>query len=353
MRTGRTSPATPLGSASSRATPPSCGDRPGPSSPTWPSPTCCARPTPRPTSLPTPSSWWQDTSREAAVEFMRPARHRRLPHPAGRPVAHPLDPGQRHGALRHRRRRQLPRVRRRRRRSRHGPPHHPQRQGAAALGLQRGRDAAGPPRRVVEPFLAAAVVPELQAAGVQLVVDEAAKAACADLITSRSAATEVDWADRVPGPEAGGQGGRCPSTRPSTTSRRHGSGHSEAIVTADLAAADRFTLEVDAAAVLVNASTRFVDGEEFGFGAEIGISTQKLHARGPMGLRELTTAKYVVRPAQARPARRGGTAGLRSFDNPSKEQSSRSRPNGNVNPSSGYRPGRYGPQYPPQTDVVT
>jgi len=74
-----------------------------------------------------------------------------------------------------------------------------------------------------------------------------------------------------------------------------GSGHSEAIVTDDLRAADRFIAEVDAAAVLVNASTRFIDGEEFGFGAEIGISTQKLHARGPMGLRELTTAKYVVR----------------------------------------------------------
>jgi glutamate-5-semialdehyde dehydrogenase len=76
---------------------------------------------------------------------------------------------------------------------------------------------------------------------------------------------------------------------------RFGSGHSEAIVTRDLAASDRFCQEVDAAAVLVNASTRFVDGEEFGFGAEIGISTQKLHARGPMGLRELTTLKYVVR----------------------------------------------------------
>jgi glutamate-5-semialdehyde dehydrogenase len=73
-----------------------------------------------------------------------------------------------------------------------------------------------------------------------------------------------------------------------------GTGHSEAIITTDLVAADRFVAEVDAAAVLVNASTRFVDGEEFGFGAEIGISTQKLHARGPMGLRELTTAKYVV-----------------------------------------------------------
>ena len=75
---------------------------------------------------------------------------------------------------------------------------------------------------------------------------------------------------------------------------RYGTGHSEAIVTRSLEAAERFTTEVDAAAVVVNASTRFVDGEEFGFGAEIGISTQKLHARGPMGLRELTTAKYVV-----------------------------------------------------------
>ncbi len=75
----------------------------------------------------------------------------------------------------------------------------------------------------------------------------------------------------------------------------HGSGHSEAIVTTDLLSADRFTREVDAAAVVVNASTRFVDGEEFGFGAEIGISTQKLHARGPMGLRQLTTEKFVVR----------------------------------------------------------
>jgi glutamate-5-semialdehyde dehydrogenase len=75
---------------------------------------------------------------------------------------------------------------------------------------------------------------------------------------------------------------------------RFGSGHTEAIVTGDLGAARRFTAEVDAAAVVVNASTRFTDGEEFGFGAEIGISTQKLHARGPMGLRELTTYKYVI-----------------------------------------------------------
>ncbi len=76
--------------------------------------------------------------------------------------------------------------------------------------------------------------------------------------------------------------------------RRHSSQHTDAIVTEDLAAARRFTLEVDSAAVLVNASTRFTDGGEFGFGAEIGISTQKLHARGPMGLPEMTSTKYVV-----------------------------------------------------------
>lgn len=75
---------------------------------------------------------------------------------------------------------------------------------------------------------------------------------------------------------------------------RYGSGHSEAIVTNDYAKTQRFLNEVDAAAVYVNASTRFTDGGEFGLGAEIGISTQKMHARGPMGLREITSCKYVV-----------------------------------------------------------
>lgn len=74
----------------------------------------------------------------------------------------------------------------------------------------------------------------------------------------------------------------------------YGTGHTEAIVTGDLAAAQRFTERVDAAAVMVNASTAFTDGEQFGFGAEIGISTQKLHARGPMGLPELTSTKWIV-----------------------------------------------------------
>ena len=96
----------------------------------------------------------------------------------------------------------------------------------------------------------------------------------------------------------------CPSTSPSAVVddldaalahiRRYSTGHSETIITESQRAAQRFTAEVDAAAVLVNASSRFVDGGEFGFGAEIGISTQKLHARGPMGLPEMTSTKYVV-----------------------------------------------------------
>ena len=78
---------------------------------------------------------------------------------------------------------------------------------------------------------------------------------------------------------------------------RYGSGHSEAIVTKDVSAARAFQRGVDAACVYVNASTRFTDGGEFGMGAEIGNSTQKLHARGPIGLRELCTTKYVVEGA--------------------------------------------------------
>jgi glutamate-5-semialdehyde dehydrogenase len=76
--------------------------------------------------------------------------------------------------------------------------------------------------------------------------------------------------------------------------RRYGSGHTDAIITRSQGAARRFVQAVDSAAVVVNASTRFTDGSEFGFGAEIGISTQKLHARGPMGLPEMTSTKYIV-----------------------------------------------------------
>ena len=76
--------------------------------------------------------------------------------------------------------------------------------------------------------------------------------------------------------------------------RKYGTRHSECIVTESYTNAQKFLDEVDAAAVYVNASTRFTDGGQFGFGAEIGISTQKLHARGPMGLKEITTTKYII-----------------------------------------------------------
>jgi glutamate-5-semialdehyde dehydrogenase len=126
--------------------------------------------------------------------------------------------------------------------------------------------------------------------GVELVGDERARA----LVPSIGAATETDWGTEYLDLK---MSVRVVDTLDEAIAHvsAYSSGHSEAIVTTDLRAADRFVAQVDAAAVVVNASTRFVDGEEFGFGAEIGISTQKLHARGPMGLRQLTTAKYVVR----------------------------------------------------------
>jgi glutamate-5-semialdehyde dehydrogenase len=141
-------------------------------------------------------------------------------------------------------------------------------------------------RDVASKFLPAAAA---ALANVRLVGDEAAR----DLVPTIAPATEEDWGkeylDLV-------LSVRVVDDLDAAINhvQRYSSGHTEAIVTADLVAAQRFTREVDAAAVVVNASTRFTDGEQFGFGAEIGISTQKLHARGPMGLRELTTTKYIV-----------------------------------------------------------
>src|SRR3954462_13637294 len=125
--------------------------------------------------------------------------------------------------------------------------------------------------------------------GVELVGDEASRA----IINSIAPATDDDFATEFLGLKM------SVAVVPSLDAaiehiNTYGSGHTEAICTTDLDSARRFEREVDAAAVIVNASTRFTDGEEFGFGAEIGISTQKLHARGPMGLRELTTTKYVI-----------------------------------------------------------
>jgi len=128
------------------------------------------------------------------------------------------------------------------------------------------------------------------ATGVEIRGDERVRA----LVPGAVEATESDFADEFLGPiVAVGVVDDLGSAIDHVT--RYSSGHSEAIVTGDVRAADRFVAEVDAAAVLVNASTRFVDGDELGLGAEVGISTQKLHARGPMGVRELTSVKWVVR----------------------------------------------------------
>jgi glutamate-5-semialdehyde dehydrogenase len=147
---------------------------------------------------------------------------------------------------------------------------------------------------LVHEQVAAALLPaladSLDAAGVEIRGDARVRA----LLPSATPATEDDFASEFLGPVVAmavvdDVGDAIAHVT------RYSSGHSEAIVTADVATADRFVAEVDAAAVVVNASTRFVDGDELGLGAEVGISTQKLHARGPMGVKELTTLKWVVR----------------------------------------------------------
>jgi glutamate-5-semialdehyde dehydrogenase len=133
---------------------------------------------------------------------------------------------------------------------------------------------------------------ELTEAGVELVGDERTREAAGEVEVGE--ATREDWDTEYLGMKmAVGVVGSLGDAIEHVN--RHGTGHSEAIVTSSEEAAEEFTGGVDAAAVYVNASTRFTDGYEFGMGAEIGNSTQKLHARGPIGLRELTTTKYVVR----------------------------------------------------------
>ncbi|MGH2924489.1 MAG: glutamate-5-semialdehyde dehydrogenase [Solirubrobacterales bacterium] len=133
---------------------------------------------------------------------------------------------------------------------------------------------------------------DLDAAGVELVGDQRARRAAPE--TPVAEASDSDWDTEYLGMKM--VVGVVDSIDEAIAHvNEHGSGHSEGILTGSDAAADAFTDRVDAAVVYVNASTRFTDGFEFGMGAEIGNSTQKLHARGPIGLRELTTFKYVVR----------------------------------------------------------
>ena len=130
----------------------------------------------------------------------------------------------------------------------------------------------------------------LHEAGIEIRGDERVRAVFPAALAATSADWETEYLDRIIAVRA------VDSLEAAIAHiARYGTGHSEAIVTQDYEAAERFLAEVDAAAVYVNASTRFTDGGEFGFGAEVGISTQKLHARGPMGLSELTTTKYLVR----------------------------------------------------------
>jgi glutamate-5-semialdehyde dehydrogenase len=131
----------------------------------------------------------------------------------------------------------------------------------------------------------------LREAGVELVGDERARDAAGSVAVGE--ATEADWDTEYHGLKMAV--GVVDSLGEAIEHiNRHGTGHSDAILTGSEEVGDEFTDAVDSAAVYVNASTRFTDGYEFGMGAEIGNSTQKLHARGPIGLRELTTTKYVV-----------------------------------------------------------
>lgn len=135
---------------------------------------------------------------------------------------------------------------------------------------------------------------ELSGAGVELVGDSAAREAAGASADVLGAATDEDWDTEY---HALKLSVAVVDSLDEAVAHvnRHGSGHSEAIVTSSEQAGDAFTSGVDAACVYVNASIRFSDGFEFGMGAEIGTSTQKLHARGPIGLRELTSGKYVLR----------------------------------------------------------
>jgi glutamate-5-semialdehyde dehydrogenase len=147
-------------------------------------------------------------------------------------------------------------------------------------------------RDVAERFLPL-VLPALAGAGVVLHADQRALAAARLAGVDAVPATDEDWVSEYLAAEL------AVAVVDSLDAaiehiREFSSGHTEAICTSDLRSAERFTADVDSAVVAVNASTAFTDGAEFGLGAEVGISTQKLHARGPMGLAELTSTKWIV-----------------------------------------------------------
>ena len=133
------------------------------------------------------------------------------------------------------------------------------------------------------------ILKELRASGVEVRGDESAIAYDKDIIL----ASEEEWYNEYLDYKIGVKVVKD-IDEAITHINSFSSGHSEAIVTKSYENSQKFLQRVNSAAVYVNASTRFTDGEEFGFGAEIGISTQKLHARGPMGLKELTTIKYII-----------------------------------------------------------
>jgi glutamate-5-semialdehyde dehydrogenase len=147
------------------------------------------------------------------------------------------------------------------------------------------------------PTLLPAVAADLIGAGCALRGDERAQA----LVEEMTPATAADWSAEYLAPILAV---RVVDGLDAAVAHiaRYGSGHTDAIITEDADAAEAFVAQVDSAVVLINASTQFADGGEFGFGAEIGISTARLHARGPVGARQLTTYKYVVRgQGQIRP----------------------------------------------------
>ncbi len=221
-------------------------------------------------------------------ELLEQRRYVDLVIPRGGEDLKRLPDGAEQGAGDLRGRRQLPRLRRRRGRPRQG------RRRSSSTPSASAPACATPPRRcwstaMWPPEFLPRAVDELKRRGVELVVDKAAADLLGDPTLKRANKTHyeteflalklavrvVDSLDEALEHIA-----------------TYGTRHSEAIVTEDLGAARRFTAEVDAACVYVNASTRFTDGGEFGLGAEMGISTQKLHARGPIALQELTCVKY-------------------------------------------------------------